>query len=311
MILAALPDLPPRPASAANAEFRRRFYSRWGRENAIVCGFGCDAEYAEWTQTLSIRCLRGTAGGGERFYLRERELLVDDDNYLILNDGRRYASRVRSARPAFSFAFFFRPGLIDEVLGERLGGLDAALDRPTAGSSDAASSIGFSEHLRRHDRRITPLLEAMAAEVQAGQRCEFWLEESALALASAMLDAEPGLGAPPAAEPAAHGSRRSARAELRRRLQRAADRIESDYAGALSLADLAATACLSRWHFVRHFSAEFGLSPYASLTHKRARVAARLLARGDGDRESVAQRCGFGSRFAMRRALARFGGGQA
>jgi hypothetical protein len=40
MILTTLPDLPPRPETAANAAFRRRFYVRWGHENAIVCGYG-------------------------------------------------------------------------------------------------------------------------------------------------------------------------------------------------------------------------------------------------------------------------------
>jgi AraC family transcriptional regulator len=306
MILTSLPDLPPRPATDANAAFRRRFYSRWGRENAIVCGIGRDAEYAEWTQTLSIRYLRGAAGGGERFYLRDRELLVDDDNYLILGEGRRYASRVRTPRPAFSFALFFRPGLIDEVHGDRGRGLDCALDAPAEVGSGARAGTGFSEHLRRHDSRITPLLEAMTAEVQAGERSELWLDEAALSLAAAMLDSESGLGA----STASCASRRSTRTELRRRLRCAADRIETDYASALSLEELAAVACLSRWHFVRHFSAEFGLSPYASLMRKRARVAARLLSQGEADRESVAQRCGFGSRFAMRRALARFGSGE-
>jgi hypothetical protein len=112
VILTSLPDLPPRPATLANAEFRRNFYARWGRENAIVCGQGRDVEYAVLTQQPSIKRV---CGGAERSYLRERELAVDDDNYLVLNQGQRYGSRLRGARSVFSFAFFFRPGLVEEV----------------------------------------------------------------------------------------------------------------------------------------------------------------------------------------------------
>ena len=55
MILTTLPDLAPRPETAGNAEFRRRFYARWGRENAIVCGHARHAEYAVHPQTLSVK----------------------------------------------------------------------------------------------------------------------------------------------------------------------------------------------------------------------------------------------------------------
>jgi AraC family transcriptional regulator len=68
---------------------------------------------------------------------------------------------------------------------------------------------------------------------------------------------------------------------------------------------MARVACLSRYHFVRHFRALFGITPYAYLLRKRARVAQRQLAAGAADREALALACGFGSRFALARALRR------
>ena len=55
MILTQLPDLPPRPETPRNAAFRRMFYSRWGKENWIVCGHAQNARYFEYRQTCSIK----------------------------------------------------------------------------------------------------------------------------------------------------------------------------------------------------------------------------------------------------------------
>lgn len=299
MILTALPDLPPRPATAANAAFRRRFYERWGRENAIVCGRALQAEYAEHPQTLSIKTV---SGGRERYLLARRDLVVDDDNWLLLNEGARYGSVLRGPRPAFSFCLFFRPGMAGEVAAERRRGLAAALDAPRAA---LAPSTGFAEHLRPHggpvSRRLRVLAQAVTAD-PAGLRCdEPWLESQCLALLDDLLP-------PLQAELAAPASARAAqRAELRRRLQRAADFIESHHEQPLTLAAMAAAACLSPYHFVREFKRQFGLPPHAWLMRKRAQAARRWLAQGVRDREWIAAQCGFGNRFALRRALARFG----
>jgi AraC-like DNA-binding protein len=291
MIFATMPDLPPRPATPANAAFRENFFGRWGRENTLVCGLTRQAEYREHGQTLSIKA---AWGGRERFFLPERELAIDDDHWLVMNDGRRYASVLRESQPVATMAIFFRPGLAAEVAASRRLALPAALD--TSQPSPTAAPE-FSEHLRAHDGgAMSRWLRALWQAVQDGERDEVWLEEQSIALLDHLLCAS--------TDPA---SSRIAREELRRRLRLAADHIDTCYAEPLDLKAMARVACLSRWHFVRHFRAEFGLSPYAYLLRKRARVAQRLLARGPVDREAVALACGFGSRFALARALRRFG----
>ena len=137
----------------------------------------------------------------------------------------------------------------------------------------------------------------MYAQALAGERSEDWLEEQSLLLMHELL------GQARAAD--AGAPRRSARTELLRRLHLAADFIDSSHAQPLTLDDMARVACLSRYHFVRHFRALHGITPYAFLLRKRARVAQRLIERGARDREAVALACGFGSRFALARALQR------
>jgi len=308
MILTQLPDLPPRPETAANAEFRRRFYARWGRENAIVCGAGKRAEYAVLPQALSVKRVRG---GRERYFVGPRTVVVDDDNWLVLNEGRAYGSLLSSGwgsppapdpppaagrpPPATSFAVFFRPGLHREVAAERRRGIAAALDGPPPARPDT----GFGEHLRPHGGMVSARLQHLEQAVAAGERDENWLEEQCLALVDALWQAEAGDAAPGTARPAQ-------RAELRRRLRQAADLIESAFEQPLTVVQLAAAACLSPYHFVREFGREYGLPPHAWLNRKRARVAARWLAAGCSDRDWLAQQCGFGSRWSLQRALARY-----
>lgn len=306
MILTTLPDLAPRPQTEANAEFRRRFYARWGRENAVVCGRAMFAEYAVFPQTLSVKM---AAGGRERYFLARREVAVDDDNFLVLNEGSRYGSLLRAALPggppAWTFALFFRPGMQREVAAARAQQPDAALDAPDAAEAasrvDARSApceVGFAEHLRPHGGAVSRRLRHIAGAVQAGERDDVWLEEQCTLLLDAMLDAEAATRPEPAA-------RAAQRAELQRRLRLAADFIETHYAEALTLERMAEAACLSRYHFVREFARAFGLSPHAYLTRKRAHAAQRCLRDGAADREALAYHCGFGSRWSLMRALAR------
>lgn len=294
MIYATMPDLPPRPATSANAAFRESFLRRWGKENALICGLTRCAEYRTHGQTLS---LKAAWCGTERFMLPEREIAVDDDHWLLLNDGRRYASVLRADRPVATMAIFFRPGLPGEVACARQKSLAFALDSL---DNSQRPSPEFQEHLRAHDGgAVSHRLRALWEAVQAGERSEVWLEEQSLALMDLVLGA-------PATQPE---SRNSAKQELRRRLHLAADHINTCYSEALDLDAMARVACLSRYHFLRHFRAAFGITPYAYLLRKRARAAERLFAAGETDREAVAQRCGFGSRFALARALAAHGQG--
>lgn len=298
MILTSMPDLPPRPLTAANAAFRRMFYERWGRENAIVCGSSCHVAYETHPQTLSIK----TAwGGSERYFLREREVAVDDDHWLVLNEGREYGSVLKAARPAVSFSIFFRAGLQHEVAAAFAQPLAGALEDPQEGRTE----FRFAEHLRPHDDAVSMRVRALQAAVQGGEREQDWLDQQLLLLLGELLTLERRTSPPGAEGRSDRRGARHAQAELHRRLHLAADFIDSCHREPIALDDMARVACLSRYHFVRHFRELHGLTPYAYLLRKRARAAQRLFAAGETDRELVAQQVGFGSRFALARAMRR------
>ena len=81
-------------------------------------------------------------------------------------------------------------------------------------------------------------------------------------------------------------SARAAQAGLdRRRLTRVLDYIGANLEDDLTLARLAAVACLSRFHFSRAFKAAVGRSPHHYVSAKRLELAKQLL--GEGDRPLV------------------------
>lgn len=299
MILRDFPDLPPRPPNSGNEAFRRWFYSRWGRENAVICASASLVEYAVIAQALSIK----TAWhGAEHYLLGSRRISVDDDCYLVLNSGGTYGSMIDSRRPVGSFCVFFRPGMAAQAFGARLQSADALLD---AGENTPAAAFDFAQHLRPHDRVVTPLLRRLRAEIDAGADDEQWLEERLQELLAAMIVQEPGVRQRALRLKSIAASTHE---ELTRRLGWAADFMLGSYAEPISLDDIAVAARLSKFHLLRLFRRVYGVTPWQFLLRKRGCVARRLLEDGELPIGHVADAAGFGSRSAMFRQLrAQFG----
>ncbi len=299
MILRQLPDhrLADTPANAA---FRAWFYARWGRENAVITGRASRAEFAPFTQALSVK---RAWGGQETYLLPGRQLAVDDDHLLVLQAGVTYGARIAGDRPVTSLAVFFRPGLADEVATAAATTTRQALDDGV--DRAAARAPAFAEHLRPADDDVGARLLQLYRDVQSGEDDDAWLEERLQALLAAMLRAEPGWHA--RAERLAdlsHGTRQ----ELLRRVDRATDLLLSGYTQPLTLADLAQAAGLSRFHLLRAFARVHGRTPMALRTQLRVRHARRLLADTSLPLEDVAAASGLGTRQTLFRQLQRHAG---
>ena len=282
-----------------NREYRRYFYSRWGHENCIVSARAKRVEYPLFTQRLSIKA---AWGGREHYHLDARTVAVDDDNYLVINDQRTYASSLESEAPVHSFSIFFRPGFAEETLGALGVSAESALQ---AGGESPAPSPEFDEHVQPHDHLVTPLLRHISNQVDAGLDEELWYEEQLSFLLERMFRAR-------REQDAVIDSlgivREVTRSEIRRRIGWSTDYIHTYYMRPLGMTELARSASLSRYHFIRLFRAIHGLTPFAYLQRKRAAVAARLLHATELSQEQVAKRVGFESRSTMFRHLRRHAG---
>jgi len=289
VILRQMPPLNQEP-------FRTWFYRHWGRENCVISARTRRAEYPLFEQRLSIKA---AWDGSEDYFIDGRRVAVNEDTFLILNDGRTYASNLSSRTPVSSFAIFFRPGMAAEVLRAHTATPETLLDEPEEMPS---TGVEFSERVRPHDRRITPVLRFVYRNVEAGLRDEHWLEEQLYFLLERMhvlhLDDVRAAQLLPT-------RRASTRRELFRRLGRCVDFMHTHYQRPVTLGEIAAAAPLSRYHCLRLFKALHGITPAAYLNNLRVTTAARLLRGGEVSVDQAAAQVGFESRTTLFRQMKR------
>jgi AraC-like DNA-binding protein len=284
-----------------DASFRERFYMRWGRENAVISATTRRAEYPDFAQRLSIKM---AGGGTEDYFVDGRRVGVDDETFLILNDGRRYGSLISSARPVRSFSIFFRPGLAAEVLTSLSRSTESELDDPF---DDGKRQPEFDERLQEHDASVTPVLRHIQREIDAGYGDEVWLQEQLQFLIGRMLRLERRRRRAeeliPCAKPAT-------RRELFRRIGLGVTFIHTHFRESIGLSDMARASHLSAFHFLRTFKAVYGVTPSKYLSRKRISVAARLMRESNWTLTEIAELVGFGDRTTLFRQL-RAGAGTA
>jgi AraC family transcriptional regulator len=176
---------------------------------------------------------------------------------------------------------------------------DRILDRC---SEPELRSVEFAEHLRRHDRLVTPVLRYIAFHVDKGVDDEAWYEEQLSFLLERMLGSHRVTAQAMQSLPA---SRSSKRQELYRRLGWGRDFIHSNYQRPITIDDMARAACLSKFHFIRLFHALEGVTPYRYLQQKRVAAAQRLLANTQLSHVEIADQVGFDHRSTMFRHMRR------
>ena len=294
MLLRTLPDL-----AAADAGFRHWFNSKWGRENCVIWGRSRRAKLGPCAHGLSIRA---AWGGEERCSFDGRTVAVDDDSFLILNNGRVCSTQIDSAQPVESFAIYFRPGLVERAYGAMTLSIENALAQ---GDAVIERSAEFAESLQPHDKQVSPVLRYIRIHLLQGVDDEAWYEEQLQFLLERIL---------------AHRDtilqrvdnlrliRATTRREIHRRIGLATDFLHSNYAQPLDLEALSRAACMSKYHFLRVFTLIHGITPHQYLQRKRTNAALRWLQTTPLSIDEIAARVGFSQRATLERQLRRLTG---
>ena len=140
-----------------------------------------------------------------------------------------------------------------------------------------------------HDRWLQPILRRMLDEVAAGEAASSLLLDSLHE--SFMLR----LARRHSSAPVGHHER-NADSLSPHKLRRVLDYIEVHLAEDIRLAELAAVATISSFHFSRAFRLATGVSPYRFVTQRRIECARVLLLTSTDSLETIRLACGFSSR---------------
>jgi AraC family transcriptional regulator len=295
IVTTRFPDLAPRPETSANAAFRREFAARWARENVVFLASTRRFDSQPLPAALSIKLIEQSAATLE---VERRRVRVEAGQAVVVNEGERYAVSIASDQPLRCLSVHFRPGLAGEVAAARREPWGRALARGHDTGSRATPM--FRDHLRAPSPALLRCLSAIRDLVLAGECDGDVYEAPFVALLDQMLADEQTECAQLETLDAV---RPGTRCELGRRAGWAHDFILSNYAEPIALDDIAAAAHLSKYHLLRTFRQVYGATPLALLRSRRAQAAAELLRAGADDLAVVAECAGFGSRWAMQRAL--------
>jgi AraC family transcriptional regulator len=294
MLIRTLPD-----SASTNVELQQAFSSKRERENCVVLGRAKHARFGPCAHGLSIRTARG---GEERCQFDGRTVAVDDDSFLILNNGRLCSTHIESTHAVESFAIYFGSPLVERAYGAMTVSVEKALDH---GAAVGERSVEFMEALQPHDKLVSPVLRFIRAHVRNGVDDDAWYDEQLHFLLERMLAHRDGVFQ---RIDSLKLIRSTTRREVYRRVSLATDYLHSNYREQIDLDSLCKAACLSKYHFLRLFTLVHGITPHQYLLRKRATAALRLLQTTALEITEIATCVGFTQRHALLRQMRRWTG---
>jgi len=243
---------------------------QFGRDNLVLHAVARKHVVNGFPGPLSIK----TVISGEVIWtVAGRDLVVDSNSFLILNDGQEYSMNMEVARPMETCCAFFRKGFVEQVAQDATTSLQTSLDMPFR----EAPRLEFVARLHRDSKR-----SILSRVWTLAERCESQLqpssfEEDFLILSQSLLVLYREIRDQISRVPAA---KTSTREELFRRLQIAKEYLHSCKEERISLETVAREACLSPYHLHRSFSRVFRRTPHQYLTELRMERACSLLKAG-------------------------------
>jgi len=208
--------------------------------------------------------------------------LVDENSYLVLNEGQSYSLTIDSPIETESFCFFFKENLAKEVYRSFTDTTSHLLEIP---DEKANRPIHFVEkNYSRNDDLFRHLLRLKETFVQKKVE-KGWREEQFHILLERLLLIHRNIQLEMLQFPAL---RPATREELYRRLYRARDYAHATFTEDIGLEEMAKVACLSPNHFLRSFKHAFHQTPHQFLTRLRLESAKAMLVEG---KQSVTEIC--------------------
>jgi AraC family transcriptional regulator len=236
-------------------------------KNVIIHARSNQADYPEHWGPLSIK---SAFKGNENYRLNRGEVAVNENNYLIINEGNYYSSYIDSDKEVESFTINFSPALVQDALAS----IRLSATNQLEGREGISNEFNFFEHLHPHNEIVSPHIFRLRELTSDFKSNHLAIEETFLKLLHGIFIRQLKLEGELHRLPA---QKYSTRIELYRRLMKARDYMESCYQKQISIASLASLCLLNQTYFLRQFQQYFKITPAQYLIRKRMEVARQCL----------------------------------
>jgi AraC family transcriptional regulator len=225
--------------------------------------------------------------GTSRCSVEGHTVSVPPDYFFVSNRFQSYTLEIESRQPVETFNIHIGEVFSEGVLSALLTPADTILNN---GLQQKSVTVAFHNQLYRKDERFHRLVAGLRALKGEASFNKFMFEEHMTALLHYLLAQHRDLLQQVAKLPAV---KQSTRLEVYRRLSYALDYLHAHADDTVDLDALAASACLSRYHFLRLFKLAYGLSPYQYWQSLRLEKARHLLRHTSLPVEDIAFSLGF------------------
>ncbi|GAB5476025.1 MAG: hypothetical protein Mars2KO_41240 [Maribacter sp.] len=225
--------------------------------------------------------------GKADYEVKQRAYVVDQKNYLILNECTAYRLTIDSRETTGSFCVFFSPEFVAEVVSEWNSSDRQMLDL----NPKSYGGLRLFERNYPHQGPVSSLLHSGRTKSEAGMSL-IEQDEYYLRLLNAIL------GQNYQSQKETYrllAKKESTRKEIYRRILFVKDYIDANYREDLRLKDIATIGLLSENHLLRNFSRFFGATPFQYISQKRIQEAQQLLLQGETPIKDIAIQIGYTS----------------
>jgi AraC family transcriptional regulator len=225
--------------------------------------------------------------GSSVTHIDRRRMVIDDDNYTISNRQQAYTLEIAADEPVETFNIHIGEHFSEKILqGYKRPSatlLDNEMDSP-------GTPVDFYNKLYRRDAQFNALVAKLLLLQENDVFDKMLFEETLTRVVMYLLQQHKNILAGIAGMPPVKAS---VKGELYRRISSAADYMHACYMQNIQLDDIAAAACLSKFHFLRLFKHIYKMSPYQFIQQLRIEKARHYLAATNESVHSIAELLGY------------------
>jgi len=274
MILQQFPDL-----GWLKTKISQRFADRRGPGNLQLETDGFPSVIIHATTRQAYRpdvlgpiSLFATIKGNTICTVDGRRMVVTEDTYCISNRQQNYTLEITGSEPVETFNIHIGEHFSEKVLQGFTKAPLALLDNV---NDAAVPPVDFYNKLYRKDEQFNNMVKKLLLQ-NGFNKMQF--EETLAQLMMYLLQQHKNVLKDIAEMPPVKAA---VKAELYKRVSLAADYIHACYLQNIQLEDIAASACLSKFHFLRLFKQVYKTSPYQYIQQLRTEKALQQLAAGE------------------------------